>query len=282
MPVLSILFIYAVSKYIHPQQTLTMKKFIIALAALFSLAACSNDYGKKVKSGHIEVYYKEGISEQEAEKTAKLLYDADLAANNSTDKKSIQLTTNGDTVNMRMVVVEEKLKGIQDDVFVTMGNVLSDSIFNGKPVNVDLTTNKFATIRTIRYKKVDYAGGNEADFGTKYTSGNIEVYAKENIGATLADDLAAMLNKNINPSSVISFQVSKNDNGGFVIKMVTAADKVNDLSDVQLNEMSSTISNEVLNGSPLLFQLTDAKFNPLRSFAYPLGAAPADSVSAPK
>lgn len=259
-----------------------MKNLILVMAALVTITACNSNYGKKVKNGHIEVYYKEGITEQEAEKTAKLLYDADIAANNSTDKKSIQLTKTGDTINMRMVVVEEKLKGIQDDVFVTMGNVLSDSIFSGKPVNVDLTTNKFATIRTIHYKKVDYAGGNEADFGTKYTSGNIEVYAKENIGATLANDLAAMLDKNIHPGSVISFQAGKNDNGDFVLKMVTAPDKVDQLSDAQLNEMCTTISNEVLNGSPLIFQLTDAKFNPLRSFAYPSDAAPADSVSATK
>jgi predicted nucleic acid-binding protein len=250
-----------------------MKTLIIALAALLSLAACTN-YGKKVTSGHIEVYYKDGISKEEAEKTAKLMYDADIAAGNKTDKKSIQLTKTGDTINFRMVAVLEKLKDVEDIAFLNMGNVLSDSIFPGKPVNVDLTNNKFTTIRTIHYKKVDYAGANEENAGTRYSAGNIEVFAGEDIGAVLATDLAEMLNKDINPANTISFRISKNDKGNFVLKMVTAADKVNQLSNEQLDEMCNTISDKVLNGAPMVFELTDAKFNTLRSFAYPSGATP--------
>lgn len=254
-----------------------MKTLIIALAALLSLAACTN-YGKKVTSGHIEVYYKDGISKGDAEKTAKLMYDSDIAAGNKTDKKSIQLTKTGDTINFRMVAVLEKLKGLDDEVFLSMGNVLSDKVFDGKPVNVDLTNNKFSSIRVIHYKKIDYAGTMEKNFGTRYSAGNIEVYANEEIGSALATDLAEMLNKDINPESTISFQVSKNDKGDFVIKMVTAADKVNQLTNEQLSEMSRTISDKVLNGSPLVFELTDGKFNTLRSFAYPSDASP-DSLS---
>jgi hypothetical protein len=250
-----------------------MKSFIIAVAVALSLTACTN-YGKKVKDGHVEVYYKEGITKEEAEKTARLLVDADKAANNNTtEKKSLQLTKSNDTVNFRMVIIEEKLKGITDETFLAMGNVLSDSIFNGRPVNVDLTDNKFATLRTVHYKKYDYAGDGEDEYGTKYSSGNIEVFAKEGIGAMLANDLAGFLDKEVHPANTISFQVNKNENNDFVVKMVSASDKADILTNDNLAEICTKLSNEVFSGGPLVFQVTDGKFHPLKSFAYPADLA---------
>lgn len=67
-----------------------MRTLILSILAAVCLTACSN-YGKKVKDHHIEVYYKEGISKEDAEKTAKLLYESDIAAGNSTDKKVCSL-----------------------------------------------------------------------------------------------------------------------------------------------------------------------------------------------
>jgi hypothetical protein len=250
-----------------------MKAFIIAVAAVLSLTACTN-YGKKVTNGHVEVYYKDGITKEEAEKAAKLLYEADKAANNDISKtKSIQFTKTGDTVNLRMVTDKEKLKDIKDNVFVIMGNVIADSIFNGKPVNIDLTDNKFVTIRTVHFQKFDYAGDEGEGLGTKYTSGFVEVYAKGDIGSTMANELAGVLEKYFQPQETYSFQVSKNENNEFVVKMVTNPDKVDKVTTELLTEISTKISSEVLNGSPLLFELTDSKLNALKTFAYPSDAA---------
>ena len=46
------------------------------MAIIFT--ACT-DYGKKVKHGHIEVYYKDGITEDMAQKTADFVYQIDIA-----------------------------------------------------------------------------------------------------------------------------------------------------------------------------------------------------------
>lgn len=173
-----------------------------------------------------------------------------------------------------MVAVLEKLKGMDDDVFVSMANVLSDSIFSGKPVNVDLTNNRFSSIRTIRYRKVDL----EQDFGTKYSNGNIEVYATGEVSGETAQLLANTLSEEINPSSTISFQFDKNKEGYYVVSMVTAADKADQLTKEQMEEMSSTISNKVFNGAALVLQLTDTKFKPMRNYIYDPGRMEIDTT----
>lgn len=251
-----------------------MKRIIFGVLAALCFAACTSNYGKKVKDHHIEVYYKEGISKEDAEKTARLLYDADVAAGNQMDKKSVQLTKNGDTVNFRMVAVLEKLKDIGDDVFMNMANILSDSIFPGKPVNVDLTDNRFSTIRTVRYKKVDMT----EDFGTRFSSGSVEVYATGEVSSETAEVLANALNEEIHPGNTISFQFDKNSEGYYVVRMVTAESKLNDLTDEQLKEMSKVISDKVLGGAPLVFELTDAKFHPARNYTYDPGKMDIDTT----
>jgi hypothetical protein len=76
----------------------------------------------------------------------------------------------------------------------------------------------------------------------------------------------------------ISFQISKNENNDFAVKMVSDPAKINSVTNEMMSEISTKISNEVLNGSPVLFQLTDEKFNPLKTFAYPSDAATPDST----
>jgi hypothetical protein len=138
-----------------------MKKIInpfivLPLLLVIGLAACTN-YGKKATKGHVEIYYKDGISQEQAQKAADFLYGIDVSVNNNTTvKKSIQLIKEGDTVNFRMVIDKKKLSGVNDENFYALGNVISDSLFGGKPVNVDLTDNTFKTIRTMHYKKMNF------------------------------------------------------------------------------------------------------------------------------
>ncbi len=132
-----------------------LKQFLILpLIVIICLTGCGN-YGKKVNHGHVEVFYKGSITEEQAQKTADLFYMMD-ANNTAGIKKSMQLCVEKDSFCFRMVVDEKKLASVPDDAFSAMGNVLSDSVFNGKPVNVDLTDNQFKTIRTVHYQKIDF------------------------------------------------------------------------------------------------------------------------------
>ncbi len=133
-------------------------KSIIIPALLFTAAvfsSCTN-YGKKAEKGTVEVYYKDGISETQASRTAALLSEIDRTQNsNSKEKRSMQLVAVNDTVCFRMVANKDKLAGVDDMAFQAIGTIISDSVFAGKPVTVELTDNTFKTFKKIPYKKLD-------------------------------------------------------------------------------------------------------------------------------
>jgi hypothetical protein len=135
-------------------KTKTLYPVIIFLMLATCLFSCS-DYGKKTSKGHIDVYYKDGISEDDAQRTADFLYmiDAEINKNTSTEK-SIQLVKANDTILFRMVVQKDRMASIGEESFMILANVVSDSVFNGQPVNMDLTDNRFKTIKSLHYKKV--------------------------------------------------------------------------------------------------------------------------------
>ena len=244
-----------------------MKKLILPLLAVLMLAACTN-YGKKVKEGHIEVYYKEGITQQEAEKTAKALYDADSKAGNDPARKSFQLSREGDTVLLRMVVDQSRAKEMGDENFSPIALMISENAFNGKPVNMELTDTKFKTIRSIAYQKTATEDINVAAFGEKITDGNTEVYYK---GASTdeANRLAAFMNEYFKPETTYSFQLLKDEKENYIVKMVGNPEKINTISVSLFEEVCRGICDKVLSVPAITFEMTDAEFNTIRTYNYP-------------
>ena len=133
---------------------MNIKQILSALCLALLLNSC-NDYGKKVSSGPIDVYYKDGISETDAKNIARVIADIDRTQNNnSKDTKSFQLLKKNDTVCFRMVTNKESAATADASMFQALANIVSDSAFNGAPVNVELTDNKFVTVKAIPYKKL--------------------------------------------------------------------------------------------------------------------------------
>ena len=135
-----------------------MKKInsLLFVSVLLILAACTN-YGKKATHGHIEFYYKDGITAAEAQHAADLFFWIDSISNNPSVQKSVQLIKDKDTVCFRMVVDEKKSKDMPDDTFNAIGTIFSDSVFNHAPVKLELTDNKFKTIHAVKYKRIDFS-----------------------------------------------------------------------------------------------------------------------------
>lgn len=130
-----------------------LNRCMLVIVMALALSACNN-YGDKVSKDFLEVYYKDGINKEQAEKTLNFLYPYwKSPGSEETNRKSVQLIKNGDTIYFRMVSVAEKVALMNDEIFYQMGNTFADSLFGGSPVNVDLTDNKFKTIRTFHYKK---------------------------------------------------------------------------------------------------------------------------------
>jgi hypothetical protein len=246
-----------------------MKSIFLALLIATGLIACTN-YGKKVKTGGVEVYYKDGISEKEAKQTADLLYDALKAAGAKIDeKKSVQLTRGmKDTIIFRMVAKKEKMTDIEDDSFYALASLVSDNVFKGMPVNIDLTDNKFNTIHTI-YFTAEKKENNES---SKATAGNIEVYPKGGVSMTECEALASFMNNVTGePGHIISFGFSKTDDGKYLVQMVSQPGKENDVTKEDMHDMAGKISSDVIANHPVIFELTDGNFNTLRSVEYTPG-----------
>lgn len=134
--------------------TNTLRNLLFILLIL-SFVHCSN-YGDKVTIEHIDIFYKSGIEEVQARKTADLLYYIDTTYNqNITETKSFQLLKQDDTVTFRMVVLQEKLSGVDDESFLAISNLISENVFDQQPVNIELTDNKFNTLRKLPFTKID-------------------------------------------------------------------------------------------------------------------------------
>jgi hypothetical protein len=253
-----------------------MNRIIILLLALFTLGSCTN-YGKKVKKDNIEVYYKEGITSDEAEKTAALIESEDKKAGNKSSRKSFQLLRSGDTVTLRMVVDVERAKGMGDETFNAIASLVSETSFNSKPVKMELTDAKFKTIRNIAYKKPEVLidETNTAAFGEKVEEGNAEVYIK---GASTQEStlLAGYLNDYFKPETTYSFQLIKDDIGNYTVKMVGNPDRVNSLDKSFFAKICQGICDKVLSVPAVTFEMTDAKFNVLRTFNYPADTGNSD------
>lgn len=128
---------------------------------------CSN-YGDKATIEHIDVFYKNGITKDQAQQTADLLYYIDTTYNkNISETKSFQLLKQNDTVTFRMVVLQEKLARVDDGSFLAISNLISEDVFDQKPVNIELTDNKFNTLRKLPFTKMDISEEIPATTGEK-------------------------------------------------------------------------------------------------------------------
>ncbi len=235
----------------------TTSPFILLLAAI-GLFSCTN-YGDKVSKDFVEVYYKDNISKEQAQQTLDLLYPS---WNDSGNQKSVQLIKTGDTVYFRMVVNEQKAKDIKDDSYLQLANIISSSVFNGVPVNVDLTDNNFKTNRSLRFTKMD-----TEDYGTKISAGNIEVYSKQGVSKEEAVMLAGWLDKlDGDTGDTKSFQLGKNGDGQYIVSMVSDPESSATVPDNDYYDLAGLMSDSVFNGVPLILQLTDNTFKAYQSF----------------
>ena len=233
-----------------------MKSFIISVVVAVALIACTNN-GKKVSKDYLEVYYKGGATEEQAQKTLDYFLPIWKDEGEKTKPKSIQLTKSGDTVNFRMVSNMEVMGKMDENIFYTTGNELSAAVFNGAPVNVILTDDKFKTIRSYTFKKIE--------LGNKINAGLVEVYIKGDFSKDQATTLAEFLSKTINPENTISFQISTGEKGHYLLRMVALPEKASSLSDTQLQEMAAAVSENVFNNAPVTFQLTNTVFEPFKT-----------------
>lgn len=234
---------------------------ILSSLALAMIISSYTNYGEKVSKDFVEVYYKDNVTKEQAQQTLDLLHPSWNEAGN---KKSVQLTKPGDTVYFRMVINEEKAKDVKDESYLLLASGISTSIFKGMPVNVDLANNNFETIRTLHFRKTD---GEE--YGIKFNSGNIDVYARDGFNEKEAEILAAFIDRmDGNEADTKSFQAGKDSDGPYTISMVSSPERSAALPEKEYYDLAGLLSDSVFNGSPLILHLTDDTFKPYQTFRH--------------
>lgn len=127
-----------------------MKKIFTILALVTLFMSCSN-YGEKLEFDGTEVYYTKGIEKAEATKLGQYLISSKFADGR---KKSVQLTKDEETnrYNFRMVTAEKAAKdSTYNFIFKLMARQISDSVFDGKPVDFHVCDNTFNTLKVLSY-----------------------------------------------------------------------------------------------------------------------------------
>ena len=202
----------------------------------------------------------------EAEKTAGALFNLEKSTGNDTsDIKSFQLSKDRDTVLAKMVSDKAKSQSIDEKSFQAIGNIISDSVFQGKPVNFELTNNKFETYLHVTYKKLN--DEDFADFGKKYSSGNIELYVENEMDDTTAQKLVDYLSSIMKPAQTVSFQTSLNGSGVLVLKMASNPELAAKVADNAYQQVANQVSTEFLKGKPVVFELATPQFKTFKSFS---------------
>jgi hypothetical protein len=115
-----------------------MKKLLCLIAIISVFAACSS-YGDKYQVNEkSEVYYKDGMTAEDAKKLGDFLMKNGYF--DSTNEKSVQLLKEKDTIAVKFVVDKAKVAETEsaDALFMIMGSAISSEIFSGKPLKIIL------------------------------------------------------------------------------------------------------------------------------------------------
>ena len=129
-----------------------MKKILIGLVAMITLASCTN-HGKKIKidGTKAEVYIKgDGVTEDEAKKAGDYLKKEFLPSNDK--EASMQITRDGDVYTMRFVYDKKHYDTANvDDAFKMIAAGLSKEVFSGKKVDIALSDKHFKDYKNIPF-----------------------------------------------------------------------------------------------------------------------------------
>ncbi len=218
-------------------------KPIIAFLSLLLFISCS-DYGEKISIDGTDVYYKNGVTQTQAQALADYLKSSGFTDGN---EKSVQLIKNKETGNLtfRMVVASSFTEG-KDMVFKTFAKQLSKDVFNGEPVDFEICDNTFGTIKNFVFEDQDELI--EKD-GTS-------VFYTKNVTGEEAKNLANYLKSSgFTDGTPKTIQLDKQD-GIFLFRMIAKEGVEKDESNLTiLKSYGEMISKNAFNGAPVKVHL---------------------------
>ncbi|QHI36846.1 hypothetical protein IMCC3317_22160 [Kordia antarctica] len=228
-----------------------MKKIITLLSVIALLASCAN-YGEKKMFNGTEVYYKDGITEAQADKLGESLVSSGFADGNG---KSVQFVKEGENYIFKMVIKEESIDDKSlESVFNIFPKELSE--YMGFPVDLHLCDDSF---NTLRVHKLEDA---QKTIMAKAT----EVRYTKNVTLDEAEKLKDFL---------IEFGFSDNENRktvaldkegtAYIFKMVLDKSRMEDKNTIGLLTMfKDELSKNVFDNQPVRVHMCDELMNTIR------------------
>ncbi len=262
----------AITIYAKKMMTSSITRAAFSTVLLCILFACTPGKEPNVQKEYLQIFYKDGVTQPTAQKMLEFLYPLWRNDGAATPAKTVQLTKTGDTVNFRMVMAAEKVSTVTPENLGSFIQLMSDSVFNGSPVNVVLCDDHFREHKTLRYSEefrkgaVNREANNQQMFGNRYRAGTAEVYAQPGVNEALGNTLAKYLDESNGTGEVhASFQVLKEGNG-YVVKMATSPEFAAQHPDSVFVNMANMLSRDVFDGDQVAFVLSDLMFKDMKKF----------------
>lgn len=131
-----------------------MLRMTMLAGLLLSVALISGcGYGKKLEFNGGELYYTDNVNEESATRLGNYLVEKKFFDGK---KKSVQLDKQDGVIQFRMVVIEDykSRKEFSPVIFQVMALQLSESVFDGQPVEVHLCDNKLKTLEVVKQLEI--------------------------------------------------------------------------------------------------------------------------------
>ena len=219
-----------------------MKKYILLLIAALSAVTfpgCNSIHGNQVMYGAGELFYKDGATQDDAEKLGNYLLSVGFFDDET--PHSTQLIKRGDTYVFRMSVQEDAIQnGDLERSLRFMSMDISADVFPGTKVDVELTDNDFDTKKTIPSP------------GVRSNQGKATIYRSFDVDAATADQVTAYLTKIGfigNKELILSYGIQGDD---FLYELITAEGAEKDKDVVEANKaIAGLLSADVLHNKPV-------------------------------
>jgi hypothetical protein len=122
---------------------------LIAVIAPFLISFAGDaDYGRKLKYGSTELYYTDKVTKKEAKALGEYLVETNFTKGEQ--KKTVQLTKEGDVYQFRMVVKKGYLDDAEyDAIAASYAYNISKDVFDGKEVEIHFCDDQLGTKKVV-------------------------------------------------------------------------------------------------------------------------------------
>lgn len=222
-------------------------KLVLAPFALLMLSGCAS-YGEKIAVGEGDIYYKDGATKDDAQKTGDaLVKDGYLDKAKKETSKSVRVLKPGGKYALELVVKDEAFKdeNLQNTLNNMVGSDVAAEAFGGAPTELHLCDGTFATRKSMEVEFVQHAK-------------ELNLRASKDITADEMKSAAEALTEMLGEGAAKVALTLKKNGDKYVLGILSDKSKWEDKALVEsYKEHAQTISDKVFKGAPVQIDFCD-------------------------